>query len=169
MYEKLAALWSKFRSRRYREAFVASHLSTTIAAQISTMREARAWTQTDLAAAANMRQSRISVLEDPSNRSLSVKTLQRIAAAFDVAVIVRFVPYSEVARWATDSGPKKFEVPEFKDDKISDSRPIQLSAVTPSRIDGVQRWFGGSTQTFSFSAVAVDTNVVPPQSQYNVQ
>jgi transcriptional regulator with XRE-family HTH domain len=118
MSEKLKRLWSRLSSKTYRDAFVGAHLSNTIAAQISTMREDRGWTQHELAVAAEMKQSRSPVLEDPNNESLSIKTLRRVAAAFDVALIVRFAAFSEAARWASASSSDKYSVPAFENDAV---------------------------------------------------
>lgn len=120
--EKLKNLWKKFSKPAYRHAFVASNLFTTIAAQIETMRMDRGWTQAQLAKMANMKQSRISVLEDPNNESLSIGTLRRIAVACDVGLIVQFVPFSQIARWATGVSGETFSVPSFAQDRIAAPR-----------------------------------------------
>lgn len=135
MSNKLIALWDRFKSREYRESFIESHLSSTIAAQIFSMRSDRNMTQAELAIKAGMQQTRICVLEDPDNTSMSIKTLRRIAAAFDVALIIRFVPYSAVARWAAEANSQKFSVPSFDEDGEPEAAPriYSLSAVTPSQ------------------------------------
>ena len=46
-----------------------------------------------------MTQPRISELETPGERKLTIETLLRLASAFDVALQVRFVPYSELVDW----------------------------------------------------------------------
>ena len=79
----LETIWKRMRNRAYREAAVAAHVSNTIAAQIATMRESRGWTQTMLANKAGMRQSRISVLEDPNFENVEVATLRRIVRISD--------------------------------------------------------------------------------------
>lgn len=122
MTTKLIALWKRFANRRYREAFVEAHLSSTIAAQIQTMRQDRNLTQSELAGISGMKQSRISLLEDPENTSLSISTLRRLAAAFNVALIVRFVPYSALARWSTEVRDSKFSVTPFEKDSPFPSR-----------------------------------------------
>lgn len=127
---KLETLWRKFRSKAFRESFVASHISSNIANQIATMREDRGWTQEELAAKAGMRQSRISALEDPSLGSVTLTTLKRIAKAFDVAVVVRFVRYSDVAAWAAEPSPEKISVPSFDEDRLQESMPIKLEIHT---------------------------------------
>ncbi len=130
MTTRITALWTKFKSRKYRESFVESHLSSTVAAQIQTMRHDRSMTQADLAALSGMKQSRISVLEDPDNKSLSIATLRRIAAAFDVALVIRFVPFSAVARWSSETGNSKFSVASFSDERAPVALPLVASAGT---------------------------------------
>src|SRR5271163_3224325 len=95
-------IWKKMRSETYRRSFVDAHISNTIAAQIAAMREDRKWTQTALAEKAGMKQSRISALEDPDFENVEIATLKRIAAACDVALTVRFIPFSELAVWAAN-------------------------------------------------------------------
>ncbi|UDL91700.1 helix-turn-helix domain-containing protein [Mesorhizobium sp. PAMC28654] len=116
MNTKLEKLWGKFQSKIFRDSFVDSHASTTVAAQIFTMREDREWTQSDLAAATGMAQSRISLLEDPSYDRMNIGTLKRIATAFDVGLLVSFVPFSEVLRHAADDSDDRFSVRPFSQD-----------------------------------------------------
>lgn len=118
MTTKLQSLWQKFSSRKYREAFVDAHLSSTVAAQIATMRLDRDMTQQQLADKSGMKQSRICVLENPENTSLTLATLKRVASALDVALIVRFVPYSALASWSAETRGGKFSVPSFSQDRI---------------------------------------------------
>jgi DNA-binding Xre family transcriptional regulator len=80
------------------------------------MRKDRDWTQGDLATATGMAQSRISLLEDPSYERMSLTTLKRIASAFDVALMVRFVPFSEILRRAADDNEGHLSVVSFADD-----------------------------------------------------
>ena len=126
---RIKRLWEKMKSIKYRRAFVTSHLSTTIAAQIQTMREERGWTQRELAKATGMKQSRISVLEDPSNTSLSVNTLRRIAEAFDVALDVRFVSFSSLLKWSVQASENKFSVCSFERDDCAMERTIAPSTL----------------------------------------
>src|SRR5262249_31523322 len=70
-------------------------LNLWIAQQIRALREQRGWTQATLAGKAQMKQSRISTLEDPNYSSWSVTTLKRLARAFDVALAVEFRAYGK--------------------------------------------------------------------------
>lgn len=80
------------------------------------MRTRREWTQTDLAERTGMAQTRISVLEDPNYENFSIMTLKRLASAFDVALIVRFVPFSELVNWVVSLSPQDLAVRSFEDD-----------------------------------------------------
>jgi transcriptional regulator with XRE-family HTH domain len=109
-------LWEKMRNKPYRDSFVEAHLSTNIAAQIQTLREARGWTQMELGKKAGMAQNRISVLEDPSYDKITISTVRRLASAFDVAFIARFIPFSGLVDWVADLSPEKLAVPDFEHD-----------------------------------------------------
>jgi transcriptional regulator with XRE-family HTH domain len=104
--------------KTYRDAFVAVHVSNTVASQIASLRAERKWTQGELAEKSGMRQSRISALEDPNNENFEIKTLERLASAFDVALTVRFVPYSEIALWASNIPQNQMSVPDFGHDAL---------------------------------------------------
>jgi transcriptional regulator with XRE-family HTH domain len=111
-------IWKKMlRSKEYRDAYVAAHLSNTVAAQIFLLREREDWTQKQLADATGMRQSRISALEDPNYENFEVGTLRRLASAFDVALSIRFVPFSDVLVWAEYPSSDNLAPVPFKDDR----------------------------------------------------
>jgi transcriptional regulator with XRE-family HTH domain len=120
-------LWEKMRNKPYRDSFVEANLSTNIAAQIQTMREARGWTQKQLGEKAGMAQNRISVLEDPSYDKHTFATCRRIASAFDVAFIGRFVAFSDLAVWTSDLSPEKLTVADFEHDALPAPQPSNLS------------------------------------------
>jgi transcriptional regulator with XRE-family HTH domain len=66
--------------------------------------------QTDLARQVNMQQSRISMFETPGAANLTIETLGRLAAAFKVGLIVKFVPYSEMLEWENEFSQDAFDV-----------------------------------------------------------
>ena len=117
-------LWEKMRDKPYRDTFVAAHLSTNIAAQIQTIREQRGWTKKQLAQNTGMSPSRITVMEDPSYEKFTLTTLKRLASAFDVALIARFTPFSDLVDWVADLSPEKLEAPEFEKDSLSHLRKL---------------------------------------------
>jgi transcriptional regulator with XRE-family HTH domain len=110
-------------SKVRRDAYVAAHISNTVASQILMLREAKGWTQTQLAEKSGMRQSRISALEDPNYENVEAATLRRLASAFDVALTIRFIPFSELAGWTATLSPEKLTPTEFAGDSLPAETP----------------------------------------------
>jgi transcriptional regulator with XRE-family HTH domain len=108
-------LLAELKDKEYRDAYVSSSVDVGIAFQIRALRERVPWTQAELAEKVNMQQERISVLENPS-RSPTTATLKRLANAFDVGLIIRFVPFSELVDWEINLSPKSLEVLSFDEE-----------------------------------------------------
>lgn len=106
----------RFQDREYRATYAESFLDTTIATQIRVLREQRGWTQGQLADYAGMKQSRISALEDANYSGWGVKTLTRLARAFDVPLSVTFGSFGRLLVEIDQFNRKTLERPEFKDD-----------------------------------------------------
>lgn len=111
-----------FRDREYRRSYVESFLNTSIAAQIKANREKRGWSQEQLAHMAGMKQSRISALENVSYDSWSIKTLRRLAEAFDLVLVVRFESFGKVVEDIESFERTRLEAPPFTADPAFDSR-----------------------------------------------
>ena len=109
------ALRKRLQSKEHREAFVSATVNQTIPFQIRALRLAkeRNWTQEELAQRAGMKQERISACENPNYGNFSLRTLKQLASAFDVALIVRFAPFSELTEWEVNMSPESLEVPSF--------------------------------------------------------
>jgi transcriptional regulator with XRE-family HTH domain len=112
----MTKIWKKLARKSYRDAFVCAHISNTVAGQIALLRAKRGWTQKELAEKSGMKQSRISALEDPNYENYEVGTLRRIASAFDVALSVRFLPFSSLAEQAANISEAHLWVPSFGED-----------------------------------------------------
>lgn len=89
--------------------------------------------QSDLAKAADMKQSRISMLETPGAANVTLETLSRIAAAFKVGVIVKFVPFSEMLAWENGFSQDNFDVVKIDND-IPFLNPVTTVRAAPSGI-----------------------------------
>lgn len=148
-------LFENFEDKEYRDAYVDADIVDSLALQIAMTREARGWSQRDLAERAGMTQSSICRLEDPAYGKYTIQSLKRLASALDVALLVRMVPFSRIAIEADFEGPDQFTVPEFADDSLavgaadlyqqaiascrhlslvkSDVEPIRIPATDPSR------------------------------------
>ncbi|MEO8053410.1 MAG: helix-turn-helix transcriptional regulator [Acidobacteriota bacterium] len=121
-------LIQKLKNPEYRKAFVASQINVGIPFQIRALRKSRGWTQEQLADKAGMLQPRISAIQSPGKAKLNLETLRRLAEAFDCGLVVRFAPFSELARWSERFEPDEFSVPSFEDDFASD--PIESNYLT---------------------------------------
>jgi transcriptional regulator with XRE-family HTH domain len=81
-------------------------------------------TQAALAREADMTQNNVSRLESPDYGKHTISSLKRIAEALDVALVVRFVPFSQYIDWLSgtphlDTGltPEALAVPSFTDEE----------------------------------------------------
>lgn len=102
-------------SKEYRDAYVEEHINTGFTFQIKQMREERGWSQAELGKRAGMRQNAISRLEDEDYGSLSLKTALRLAAAFDVGLIFKFVPFSRLLKEYENLAPESLSCKSFTD------------------------------------------------------
>ena len=112
--------------KQYRNNFVAEQINIGVPFQVAELRISRGWSQDELAQRAGMKQSRISQVENPDYGSLSISTLKRLAAAFDVALVVRFVPFSELISYVTATpyivrglSSESFSIPTFEQEMES--------------------------------------------------
>jgi transcriptional regulator with XRE-family HTH domain len=112
-------LWEKLRDPAYRQAFIDAEINIGIPFQIRALAKARNWTQEELAVKAGMKQPRICDLMKPGGARPNIKTLSRIAKAFDCGLLVRFAPFSELVRWSEDFEPESFNVRSFGQDALT--------------------------------------------------
>jgi transcriptional regulator with XRE-family HTH domain len=89
------------RGPRERVKFVASHVDKGIAYQIRALRDRQELSQEQLAEMVGMNQNAISRLESPKRGRPTITTLKRLAEAFDVALVVHFVPFSQHLKWVS--------------------------------------------------------------------
>jgi len=110
-------LWKKFaNSKRYREEFVAAQVKRGIPFQIRTLLKKRGWSQGELAERAGLTQGVVSRAADPEYGNLTLNTIVRIAAGFDVAFIGVFVPFSKLAGWFTELSEDGVTVESFEEE-----------------------------------------------------
>ena len=104
----------KLGGKEYRDEFFKAHSYTGITMQIRIMREARGWSQAELARKAGMTQSMISRLENENWEGMTLKTLFRVASAFDVAMLARFMGVDEFLSRTEDLSVKALNAPSFE-------------------------------------------------------
>jgi transcriptional regulator with XRE-family HTH domain len=104
----------KLRRKPYRNAYVKAHLEQGLAYQIKEMRVSKGLTQRQLAKELELgSQSAVARLEDPSYGRMSLATLLKVAAFFDVAFMAKMVPYSRFLAEVKDVSPRALLVDSF--------------------------------------------------------
>ena len=110
----VSKLWRKLRNKAYRDGYTEAQLSIELPFQVRALRKARGWTQAQLAKRCGIPQARISHIEQPGRDPLSLRTLYRLASAFDVGLLVQFVSFSELVRREAEFNPETFFVNSFE-------------------------------------------------------
>lgn len=105
--------------KEYRHAFISESVSTSIAAQIKTIREQRKMSRPELAKAMDKSPSWIFRLEDPNEKPPTVSTLLEVAVAFDTDLNITFGSFSSLLDRLSKLSPESFEVPNF-DEELPD-------------------------------------------------
>lgn len=95
------ASWADVRDRRMAEpgakqAYDAARLAYELGRTVRQLREARGWSQTDLAKAASMTQSAVARFEGGGTVP-SLPVLERLAGALDADLVVQLTPRAGVA------------------------------------------------------------------------
>lgn len=100
-----------------RIAYTRAKISVNLSSQIKALRRNRKnMTQLELANAAKMKQSRISTMERPGANKFTVETLIRLASAFKVGLLIKFVSFSDMLRWENEYGQDLFNAIEIDKD-----------------------------------------------------
>jgi len=111
----------ELKSKGYRQAFVEENVKTGIAFQVRALREHRSWMQKELGDRLNKPQNVISRIEDPDYGRFTIRTLLDLAAAFDVALLIKFVSFGELLNQLRDLSPEKLAVQSF-DEELESAR-----------------------------------------------
>ncbi len=111
--ESFKATYGDKESRHLRNE---SQISVGIPFQLRTMREMRGWTQAEVAQKLGTTQNTISRLESSRAHAPNTSTLLRYAEVFDVALLVRFAPFSDFYDFNMRASHKSVAVPSFQED-----------------------------------------------------
>jgi transcriptional regulator with XRE-family HTH domain len=109
-------LLAELKNKQYRDAYAAEHVKTMMPIQNRILREQRGWSQGQLAERRKTTQSVISRLEDPNYGKLSLSSLLKLASAYDVALLVKFVPFSRLLHEFEDTSPQALSAKEFMEE-----------------------------------------------------
>jgi len=112
----LSSLLRKLQKKEFRDAYAADHLAVGIPFQIRALRKQRGWNQAELARRWKKQQSWVSEIEREGKASYTIATLSELAAVFDVALVVKFVPYSRFLKEYEDVSESALEAASFEDE-----------------------------------------------------
>lgn len=118
-------LWKSLEDEEYRRAFIAD--DTGLAFQIKLIRDKKGWTQAELGErAGGKRQETISQWESPNYGRYSLSTLKELAVAFDIGLMVRFAPFSELVEWNASLTPERLAPPSFTEENQTRQMPDRV-------------------------------------------
>ena len=112
--KKYEQIWESIRDPEFRKQFIDEHLSVGIAFQIRSLRDQQNLTQAKLAELLKVKQPLLSAWENPNYGKYTLGTLKDLAKAFDVGLLVRFVPFSTLVDWAINLTSDVIAPPSFK-------------------------------------------------------
>jgi len=101
----------------YRHQFVEEEINVGLAFQIRALRNRQKLTQDELAKLLGGKQSLVSSWENPNYGKYTLGTLKDLAKAFDVALLVRFVPFSKLVDWTANLTQESIAPPSFKEEE----------------------------------------------------
>lgn len=170
-------LISKLSNKRYRNAFVAARISQTLAIQLRVLRQRAGLSQPDLARELGTSQNAVSRMESPMYGKQSISTLKKLAAYFDVGLIVRLAPFSEIMDWTLSLKEGSVAIPDFAHDNfnedcvpiLADTRRIAAHGLTSTEaMEKPQSTVGyihhGAVPSHSSGAATQSGLDWPPQS-----
>lgn len=156
-------------SKEYRHAYADDFLNSSIATQIKVLREQRELRQIDLARVADMKQSMISRLENVNYSSWSIKTLKRLAEAFDVVLTVKFERFKDLVLDADRFSRKSLEVPNFENDPFFSHSAGYQSSTSSTAISESYETVAATSQEEEMMIAAVDPVLAAQETARNVQ
>jgi transcriptional regulator with XRE-family HTH domain len=116
-------------SKGYRDTYLASRVRATIALQIRALRRSLRLSQQKFARMIGTTQSAVSDLENPDGDQVSVQTLLKIAAALNVALIVKFAGFPDFLKLMSDMSPKGLAVDTIDETIARSKRPQTIPAL----------------------------------------
>ena len=114
---KREQIWESLNNKEYRDAVSQESALVGIPFQVHRMMDHRGWTDKQLAEMIGVTPETIGEYRDPNNEHLNLKALWKLASVFDVALQVRFVPFSQLVDQEVDMTPEYLLPPSFEEEK----------------------------------------------------
>lgn len=110
-------MWESLRDPEFRKQLIDEHINVGIAFQIRSLRDRQELTQEKLAELLGIKQPLISEWENPNYGKYTLGTLKDLAKAFDVGLLVRFVPFSKLVDWTINLTSDVIAPPSFGEEE----------------------------------------------------
>lgn len=123
-------MWESLGDSDFRKQLIDEHIDVGIAFQIRALRNRQKLTQTDLAELLGdkSKQPMISAWENPNYGRYTLATLKELAKAFDVGLLVRFVPFSKLVDWTVDLTSDVIAPPNFSEEQPPVAAPVSVAS-----------------------------------------
>ena len=126
---KSQQIWSSLQDEEYRQEYAAD-VGTGLAFQIKLIREKNGWTQQALADRVGSHQPTIHQWENPDYGNHTLNSLKSLASAFDLGLMVKFVPFSELVYWNANLTPEKLAPLSFDEEAHAAEQPSRVALAT---------------------------------------
>jgi transcriptional regulator with XRE-family HTH domain len=134
-------IWKYLKDRVFRQSYVEEHVRAGVAHQIKAMREARGWSQAQLAVKCGKSQSNIARIEDPDYGKFSIQTLLEIAHTFDVWLSLEFVSFGKGLARTADRSAQALNALSFDEElSLSVKYSVANRAVSSSSSSALQSY-----------------------------
>ena len=112
-------MWESLQDPEFRKQTIAEHINVGIAFQIHGLRQRQGLKQKELAERLGdeKKQPLISSWENPNYGKYTLGTLKELAKAFDVGLLVRFVPFSALVDWTINLTGDVIAPPSFSEEQ----------------------------------------------------
>ena len=126
--------WHKLEKKSYRDGYVQAQKAVGLAFQISALRKSKRWTEEELADRCGWSKDRQIEIETVGGDEFTWETLQALASAFDIGIIVKFASFGEMIEEEDSFDPNTFDVLSFNEDGLGQTKPKRLKS---AQVDSV--------------------------------
>lgn len=161
------ALVKKLKDKEYRDAYVRSTLTHGLAHQIRVNRERRNLTQAELAQKCGKKTNQVSIsrLEDPAYGKFTLNSIFNIAAALDVAVVLKLVPYSKFLLEIADKSANGLFAKSFTDENLSARQAIITVTLDEMSQQHNPYLVASIPPTQGYESLFIKQKLLPPSNQ----
>lgn len=123
-------IWESLQDHDFRKQLIDEHINVGIAFQIHGLRQRQGLKQKELAERLGdeKKQPLISAWENPNYGKYTLGTLKDLAKAFDVGLLVRFVPFSTLIDWTVDLASDVIAPPSFSEEQNKDLTSVLINS-----------------------------------------